>query len=271
MKIIDWFAIGVLVSIFILFTWGASWAASEYLDPDGSVSATLSTQGAGTRAGAINDYPDDGDAVTYLYTTTVDKTDYYSLSDPTVNEGTIDKIIVHAWVQEATSGTGYYFIGIRAEGDGEAKGSSQLLPSNGSDERTLEVINNPDTGEPWQWDELDGLEFILRLVSTNASYRAMCHSATVEIIYTLDEENPGEDPEPEPEGGVIYTKPYYVNDWTGEYTTDFETYKEGSMVTLWGSGGPQVFITKKDFMMSTAVFGALLSGVLLFVLFKAVL
>lgn len=75
----------------------------------------------------------------------------------------------------------------------------------------------------------------------------------------------------EPEGGyqeVSYNVPVYVNDWTGEYTTDFETYYNASQVEVFGQN---VFMTKQNFILTTSVFGAILGGIICFVLFKAVL
>ncbi len=74
-------------------------------------------------------------------------------------------------------------------------------------------------------------------------------------------------------GGDVgaYQIPVYVNDWTGEYTTDFETYYNGSQIQLFGEDGPSVFMTKQNFILVSSVFGAFLAAVILFALFKAVL
>jgi len=62
--------------------------------------------------------------------------------------------------------------------------------------------------------------------------------------------------------------PVFVNDWTGEYTTDFETYYNASQIEVFGTN---VFMTKQNFILVTSIFGAMLGGIILYVLFKAVL
>jgi len=68
-----------------------------------------------------------------------------------------------------------------------------------------------------------------------------------------------------------YQVPVFVSDWTGEYTTSFETYRSQSLVYPWGSEGPAVFISKKDFITMTGFFGAILAGIITWALYRAVL
>jgi len=71
-----------------------------------------------------------------------------------------------------------------------------------------------------------------------------------------------------PGGAMAAQVPVFVNDWTGEYTTDFETYYNASQVEVFGQS---VFISKRNFILVSSVFGALFAGILVFVLFKAIL
>lgn len=241
-----------------------SWAASVYLVPDVTVQSTLTTVGASTRIDAIDDYPVVWSPETYLYTTTTESLSYFSLTDPSVTEGEIEKIVVHAWVEKMTSGLGYYYIGVNTEGDNDVVGDTQLMPNNGPDERTLEIINNPDDNQQWQWSDLDGLNIVIDLLSSDSN-RAAVHSMSVEVVYN----EIGQSGEQTP---VYYQtgKPVFVSDWTGVYTTDFETYRSQSLVYPWGSDGPAVFISKKDFITMTGFFGAILAGIITWVLFRAV-
>lgn len=63
----------------------------------------------------------------------------------------------------------------------------------------------------------------------------------------------------------------FYNDWNGQIYTDPEECTADSMVTMWGTGGVSVPMTKRDLVFSMSLWGAIISGSMLSALFKAVL
>lgn len=62
----------------------------------------------------------------------------------------------------------------------------------------------------------------------------------------------------------------FYNDWNGQIYVDPEECQADSMVTMWGSGGVSVPMTKRDLIFTMSIFGAIISGCMLFGLIKAV-
>jgi len=62
----------------------------------------------------------------------------------------------------------------------------------------------------------------------------------------------------------------FYNDWNGQIYTDPEECTADSMVTMWGNGGVSVPMTKRDLVSSMSLWGAIISGCMLFGLIKAV-
>jgi hypothetical protein len=117
------------------------------------------------------------------------------------------------------------------------------------------------------WDDYEGRTSGYQVMRNGYSYDG---STSLCPILTLTFTEPEEPEEPEQPGGsnTYILKTLYVNDWTGEYTTNFLDYQKASQVEVFGQS---VFISKKDFILVSSFFWAMLGGIILFVLFKAVL
>ena len=82
---------------------------------------------------------------------------------------------------------------------------------------------------------------------------------------TWNDEDPDPDPDPEPvtTNGLIYP-----NDWDEKVYTNYQDYLAHSQVEVFGQ---RIHMSKKDLTVVSGFFGAIVAGVLMFVLFRAIL
>lgn len=261
-------AVGFFLLLFIPIS---SQAENYFMWPDSNNTVNFTKNGnASSNWEAVNkmteeDKTDDFFKCVWTNSSSSYQYDLYNFDDFPHEGATINSIAVYAHFFTYQSGTGSARVFIRIggtdyEGDARNIGQTASWINNNYD-------TNPSTSEEWTIEQLNGLTAGVEMMSASSGY-AYVDSVYVDVTYTPEEEGGGNTTPPT---GTIYTVPVFVNDWTGEYTTDFETYKANSQIRLFGENGPLVFISKKEFTVLTGLFGALMGAVLMWALFKAVL
>lgn len=161
---------------------------------------TLRPDGAGNETNIYKQYPasdahwdkvdeavaDDATTFVYNHYDYNDLRDLYALPAHSVGSGTINKITVKARANSSyVNGTAK--LAVRTHSTTYESAEKTIIPYTGWSDIEQEWAVNPNTSQPWTWDEIDALEIGIWMHQVNdGSYPfARCTQIYVEVDYTL--------------------------------------------------------------------------------------
>lgn len=132
----------------------------------------------------VDENPHDSDTTYVFSALSLWKRDFYHIEDIT-RKGHINSVTVECIAREDQStGLGYVKTAIKTEGGTIDEGTRYSLVTSYAT-YTETFTTNPETGNQWQWDELDDLQAGQDLYKVTGYGQARCTRTRIKIDYTF--------------------------------------------------------------------------------------
>jgi len=165
--------------------------------PNSDVSIAWTPLGGGSSYVEVDEEAQDGDT-SYVYTNTPNKIDQYGLTDHTTETGTISNVRVNIYAKLTAAGDEQVQISVKVAGTVYIGSAHTLTTSYAL--YYDDWANNPATGQPWTWTQIDALVAEIKSLKVGAAFTGeRVTQLYVQVTYS--------------QSSISWSASYWIDNW----------------------------------------------------------